>query len=154
MPKANGLRSISCRQSPPSQGPEKHNAGCGPECRRPRKTTLTIAPRFCSGSSQWLPFHPIFFTTSPRLNDLANRSNQYLTSKRFLLITFRFRATISHGTGAPATECRSAFLITSLPALFSELCVDSAPSASLYPEPRRERYPLPEKYQNSDVNYL
>src|SRR6266849_6485932 len=53
---------FSCRESPTPQGPEKHNAGCGPQCRRPRKTSLTIAPGG-SASSQWLPFHPIFVTT-------------------------------------------------------------------------------------------
>src|SRR5216684_8302756 len=99
-------------------------------------------------------FPPHLLYNSPRLNDLAIRSNEYLTSKRLLLITFRFRATIPHGIGAPATYRRAALLINSLPALFSELCVDSAPSASLYPEPRRERYPLPEKHQNSNFNYL
>src|SRR5216684_3239867 len=39
-------------------------------------------------------FLPHLLYNSPRLNDLAIRSNEYLTSKRLLLITFRFRATI------------------------------------------------------------
>src|SRR5260370_36558545 len=102
-------------------------------------------------------FPPHLLYNSPPLNDLAIRSNEYLISKRFLLTTFRLRATIPHAIGAPATYRRAALLINSLPAPFSELCVDSAPSASLYPacpEPRRERYPLPEKHQNSNANYL
>jgi hypothetical protein len=39
-------------------------------------------------------FPPHLLCNSPRLNDLAIRSNEYLASKIFLLTTFRFRATI------------------------------------------------------------
>ncbi len=137
----------------PSQQPSR-------QVPRPARTTRVTPLTRSARTWVWLrvsrfvSFSPHLLCNSPRLNDLAIRSNEYLASKIFLLTTFRFRATIPHGIGAPATECRAAFLINSLPALFSELCVDSAPSASLYPEPRRERYPLPEKHQNSDVNYL
>ncbi len=48
-------------------------------------------------------FPPHLRCNSPRLNDLAIRSNKYLISKRFLLTTTPIRATIPHGIGAPAT---------------------------------------------------
>src|SRR6266481_5814765 len=78
-------------------------------------------------------FSPHLRYNSPRLNDLAIRSNEYLRSKRFLLTIFKFCATIPHGIGAPAT-------FRPPPAPFSDLCVDSMPSAS-------RRYPLPFTFQ-------
>ena len=45
---------------------------------------------------------PLCLRNSPRLNDLANRSNEYLTSNRFLLTTRRVPAIISHEIGTPA----------------------------------------------------
>src|SRR6266849_4181155 len=51
-------------------------------------------------------FPPHLRYNSPRLNDLAIRSNEYLTSKTFLLTIFLFRAIISYEIGAPAPSAR------------------------------------------------
>ena len=58
--------------------------------------------RFLSRVSEMVTFSPRPRYNSPRLNDLANRSNEYLTSKRFLLTTILFPAIEGREHRAPA----------------------------------------------------
>src|SRR5260370_39218523 len=50
-------------------------------------------------------FPPHLLCNSPRLNDLANRSNEYLRSKRFLLTTAPIRTMVARViSNKPATQ--------------------------------------------------
>src|SRR5216684_2325434 len=65
-------------------------------CRRvPQTSVLRLGLSTCSLS-------PLRLYNSPHLNDLATRSNGYLSSKIFFLTTDPFHATLRHEIGAPA----------------------------------------------------
>jgi len=68
---------------------------CHPLTRLPRTSVLLrVFPM--------VTFPPHLLHNSPRLNDLAIRSNEYLTSKRFLLTTILFPAIERREDRAPA----------------------------------------------------
>src|SRR5713101_7874177 len=110
-------------------------------------------------------FSPHLLCNSPRLNDLATRSNEYLTSKRFFLTTVKFRATIPYEVGAPASFHPPGHSLSSrkqstpffssnpnLPAVAGLLFTPLAQLAqSLEASAVREGL---QKHQNSDINYL
>ena len=72
-------------------------------CHSPDSLALHLgfAPGF-----RIVTFPPHLLCNSPRLNDLASRSYEYLISKRFLVTTAPIRATIPHEIGAPTRFAR------------------------------------------------
>jgi hypothetical protein len=87
---------------------------------------------------------PLRLGNSPRLNDLANRSNGYLTSNRFLLTTGLVGATIWYEIGAAANASVWSPAFPALP--FAQACSRRSTPFVLtttYPSPRGVRIAFP-----------
>src|SRR5216684_295681 len=98
-----------------------------------RVTRLTRLPR-TSVLLRVFPivtFLPHLLCNSPRLNDLASRSKGYLISKRFLLTTAPFCASIACEIGAPTRFARrSRTPLLALPLLFQTSRLSQAPGSA------------------------